>query len=92
MIHLRDFGPGVIDVCEDHRWSAKNTVFEGDPFIDAHIVLYLALIPIVTSAPTTTFWPMLQFTPIFDPDRIWEKCQIFVPLPISTPASTIAVS
>jgi len=39
--------------------------------------------PIETSGPITTFWPILQFSPIFEPDSMWEKCQILVPGPIS---------
>jgi hypothetical protein len=40
----------------------------------------------------TTFWPMLQFSPIFEPERMWEKCQIFVFSPMVTLSSMIAVS
>jgi hypothetical protein len=35
---------------------------------------------------------MLQFSPIFEPDRMWEKCQILVPWPISQPSSIYADS
>src|SRR5712691_7116315 len=41
-----------------------------------------------TRGETTTFWPMLQPRPMRAPDMTCEKCQIFVPAPISQPSST----
>jgi len=43
LVHLSDFGAGVIDVREDHRWAAKDAVFQGYAFVDANVVLYFAL-------------------------------------------------
>ena len=37
-----------------------------------------------TSGPMTTFCPMVTFRPILTPPRMWLKCQIYVPSPIST--------
>ena len=44
LVHLGDFRPGVVDVCEDHRGAAEDAVFEGDTFVDADVVLDFALI------------------------------------------------
>src|SRR5437764_15304440 len=41
-----------------------------------------------TSGDTTTFWPMLQCSPMRLFLIIREKCQIFVPGPISQGSST----
>jgi len=43
-----------------------------------------------TSGPITTFWPMLQFSSIFELESIWKKCHILVPRPILTLSSIIA--
>src|SRR5688572_14729406 len=45
----------------------------------------LTLLPSTTCGDTTTFWPILQFSPIVQPGIICEKCQIFVPFPIAHP-------
>ena len=42
--------------------------------------------------PTTTFWPKLHFWPMRQPGRTCEKCQIFVPSPMSFGSSTTADS
>ena len=47
-------------------------------------MLFWIFTPLPTTAaePMTTFWPIEQFSPIVAPFMMWEKCQIFVPLPI----------
>ena len=42
LVHFRDFGPGIVDVGEHHGGAAKNTVLQGHPFIDRHVVLDFA--------------------------------------------------
>jgi hypothetical protein len=42
LIHLGDLRPWVVDVREDHRRAAEDAVFQGDSFINAHVVLDLA--------------------------------------------------
>ena len=44
LVHLRNFGPGVVNVREYHRRSAEDAVFQGNAFIDADIVLDLAFV------------------------------------------------
>src|SRR5437762_4508003 len=43
----------------------------------------LTLLPMVTSGEITTFCPILHFSPIRQFFIMWQKCQIFVPTPIS---------
>lgn len=42
LVHFADFGPWVVDVRENHGGSAKDALFQGDPFIDRNVVLDLA--------------------------------------------------
>ena len=42
LIHLGDFSPWIINVCKYDGRAAEDTVFHGDTFIDAHVVLDLA--------------------------------------------------
>jgi hypothetical protein len=44
LVHLPDFRPGVVDIGEYHRGAAEDAVFQGDAFIDADVVLDLALV------------------------------------------------
>ena len=44
LIHFANFGPGVVDIGEYHRGAAENTVFKGDAFIDADVVLDFAFV------------------------------------------------
>ena len=44
LIHLADFRPGIVDVCENHGRPAENAVFQCNTFIDTDVVLYLALV------------------------------------------------
>jgi hypothetical protein len=44
-----------------------------------------------TSAPTITFWPRTQRSPMRAPGITWQKCQIFVPAPIVQGSSMTAV-
>ena len=44
LVHLGDFRPGVVDIGKNHRWAAENAVFQGDAFVNAHVVLDLALV------------------------------------------------
>ncbi len=39
LIHLADFRTGIIDVGKDHGGSTEDTVFQGDAFVDADVVL-----------------------------------------------------
>jgi len=42
LVHLADFGAGVVDIGENHGGAAEDAVFKGDAFIDADVVLDLA--------------------------------------------------
>ena len=44
LVHLGDFRPWIVDVGEDHGRAAEDAIFQGDAFIDADIVLNLALV------------------------------------------------
>jgi len=44
LIHLSDFGAGVVDVGEDHRGAAEDAVFKGDALIDGYVVLDFAFV------------------------------------------------
>ena len=44
LVHFGDFRPGIVDVGEDHGWTAEDAVFEGHAFIDTDVVLDLALV------------------------------------------------
>ena len=41
LIHLPNFGPGIVDIGKHHGRAAKNTVFQGDAFVNGDIVLDL---------------------------------------------------
>ena len=47
--------------------------------------------PSFTPGLTTTFWPMLQPSPISQPGMMWLKCQMRVPAPMVQPSSMTAV-
>jgi hypothetical protein len=42
LIHFGNFGPGIVDICEDHGGPAENAIFQSDPLVNGDIVLYLA--------------------------------------------------
>lgn len=44
LIHLPNFRPWIIDVCENHGRATENAIFQRYTLIDAYIVLYLALV------------------------------------------------
>ena len=44
LVHLSDFSTRVEDVGENHRGAAEDAIFQGDAFIDADVVLELALV------------------------------------------------
>ena len=44
LIHLSDFGAGVVDVGEDHRGAAEDAIFQCYAFIDADVVLNFAFV------------------------------------------------
>lgn len=44
LVHLGDFRSGVVDICKDHGGPAEDAVFQGDAFVNAHIVLDFALV------------------------------------------------
>ena len=41
LVHLGDFRAGIVDVREDHRCAAENTIFQGNPFKHGDVVLDL---------------------------------------------------
>ena len=49
------------------------------------------LLPSFTPGLTTTFWPMLQRSPITQPGIRWLKCQMRLPSPMVQPSSMTAV-
>jgi len=44
LAHLGNFRPWVVDVRKDHRGAAENAVFKGNAFINADVILNLALV------------------------------------------------
>lgn len=44
LVHLGDFRPGIEYVGEDHGGAAEDAIFEGDTFVNAHVILDLASI------------------------------------------------
>lgn len=44
LVHLGYLRAWIVDVRENHRWSAENAVFKGDAFIDRNVVLKLAFV------------------------------------------------
>ncbi len=48
-------------------------------------------VPIFVPGITTTFCPSTHRSPMTAPGITWQKCQIFVPLPITAPWSITAV-
>ncbi len=45
LVHLGNLRPGVVDVGKNHGRSAEDTVFQSDTFVNADVVLNLAIVP-----------------------------------------------
>ena len=44
LVHLADFGAGVVDIGENHGGAAEDAVFQRDAFIDGDVVLDFAFV------------------------------------------------
>lgn len=44
IVHLGDFGSGVVDIGEYHRWPAEYTIFESNAFVNTDVVLDFAFV------------------------------------------------
>ena len=83
-----DLGARIVDVGEHAGRPAEHTLLERDALVEADVVLDLAAVADNDVGADHDVLPDGHVAPDPYAARMWLKCQIFVPSPISTGRST----
>ena len=88
LVLARHVAARIDDVGEHHRRPAEHVVFEDHAGVERHVVLDLDVVADDHVRRDDHVLP--DVAAAADPARgmTWQKCQIFVPSPISQPSST----